>query len=116
VPNDEQFVFVGEAEAAIHHPEADLNRHEAANLDMSLEQLELHKLRHVNAEAEAIAIVTALPKKRFSVDPSAGAELVLALRTSENQPRPDEHFGDLQAAGSSELTFDLVREVDHQGY
>lgn len=81
VPNGEQFVFVGEAEAANHHPEADLNRHEAANLDMSLEQRELHKLRHVHAEAETIAIATTWPKTRFSVDPYAGEELVLVSDT-----------------------------------
>lgn len=116
VPNDEQIVFVGEAEDAIQHPEADSDRHEAANLDLSLEQFELHKLWHVHAKAATITIVTAWPKKRVGVDPNAGAELMLALRPGEIRPRPDEHPVDLQAAGSSELSFDLVREVTPKGY
>lgn len=135
-PIDGQFVFVGEADEAVYHPDADSDCHEPANLDLSLEQLELHKLRHVHTKAvhrvevtvyfnghhkhsfspaATIATVTAWAKKRFNIDPSAGAELVLALKPSGTQPRPDEHLGELLAPGTCELIFDLVREVTPQG-
>jgi hypothetical protein len=137
LPKEGQFVFVGEADEAVYHPEADSDCQEPANLDLSLEQLELHKLRHVHIKADyrvevtvyfnghhkhsfspaaTVATVTVWAKKRFNIDPSAGAELVLALRPSGTQPRPDQHLGELMTSVSCELLFDLVREVTPQGY
>ncbi len=136
LPGEGQFVFIGEADEAIHHPDADSDVHEPVNIDLTIEQLELHKHMHVHTRAvhrievtvyfnghhkrrfspaTTIATVTAWAKKRFQIDPSAGADLILSLRPNGKQPRPDEHLGELLTSGSCELEFDLVREITPQG-
>jgi hypothetical protein len=137
LPSDGQYVFVGEADEAIQNPDADSDFHKPADLDLSLDMLELDKYKHVHTRAvhrvevmvyfnashhkrrfspaTTIATVTAWAKERFHIDRSAGADLVLALRPSGKYPRQDEHLGELLEPGSRELAFDLVREVTPQG-
>lgn len=137
LPGEGQFVFVGEAEDAVHNPDAEADGHEPANIDLSLEQLELRKLKHVHTRAvhrvqvtvhfngahhkrrfspaTTIATVTAWAKNRFHVDPSGGADLVLALLPSKEIPRADVHLGELLKPGTDTLEFDLVREITPQG-
>jgi hypothetical protein len=136
LPNKEHFVFVGESDEAIHHPNND-DIHQPANIDLSIENLELHRQKHVHisavhrvevtvcfngvshnrrfSPATTIAVVTTWAKERFHVDPKDGADLILALKPSEEHPRIDQHLGDLLAPGSGELSFDLVREITPQG-
>ena len=137
LPEEGQFVFIGESDEAIHNPEAESDLHEPINIELTLEQLELHKHMHVHTHAihrvevevyynghkkrrfspaTTIETVTAWAKKKFNIDPSAGADLVLSLRPNNTQPRQDEHLGDLLVPGSCELVFDLVREITPQGW
>jgi hypothetical protein len=136
LPSEGQFVFIGEVDEAIHNPDSEADAHEPVNIELTLEQLELHKHKHVHTRtvhhvevtvffnghqkrqfspATTIATVTAWAKQRFKIDPSAGADLVLAIRPGGEHPRPDEHLGELLAPGSHVLEFDLVREVTPQG-
>lgn len=134
---DEQIVFIGEAEEAIHHPTEESDVHEPANIDSSIESLELHKHKHVHisevhrvevtifyngsnhkrrfSPAATIATVTTWAKERFHVDPNAGADLILALKPSDEHPRQDQHLGELLEQGSCDLAFNLVREITPQG-
>ncbi|MFD2274636.1 hypothetical protein ACFS07_35655 [Undibacterium arcticum] len=48
LPGADQFVFIGEAVEALDHPDADSDVHEAANIELTLEQLELRKHKHVH--------------------------------------------------------------------
>jgi len=52
---------------------------------------------------------------KFELNPHDSADLVLALKPSGAQPRPDEHLGELLGPHTHELQFDLVREVTPQG-
>jgi hypothetical protein len=122
---------------AIHLPNEDTDIHEPIDIDLSIESLALHKHRHVHisaahrievlvyfngikhkrrfSPATTIATVTAWAKMRFHVDPKDGADLILALKPSEEHPRPDQHLGELTEQGSCELAFDLAREITPQG-
>ncbi|QKL60738.1 hypothetical protein HI808_03205 [Ralstonia solanacearum] len=137
LPDHGQFVFVGESEEALHQPEAEADACDPANLELTLEQLGLHTHKHVHTRAvhrvevtvhfngqqhkrrfgpsTTIATVTTWAKRRFHIDPSAGAELVLAQRPTGEHPRPDVHLGELLSPGSHTLEFDLVREITPQG-
>ena len=64
--------------------------------------------------AATVARVLAWAKKRFKIDPAAGADYVLQLLPEKTIPRPEEHLGDLRL-GAKELEFDLVREVTPPG-
>jgi hypothetical protein len=136
-PADGQFVFVGEAEDEARSPEAEEDAHLPVDIELTLEALEIPRHKHVytravrrvevivffNANhhkhqfspAATVATVTSWAKKRFGIDPAAGADMVLAQRPSDSIPRPDEHLGELLAAGSHVLEFDLVAEVTPQG-
>jgi len=72
-----------------------------------------HRRRQFSPAA-TVATVLAWAKKRFKIDPAAGADYVLQLLPEKTVPRPDEHLGDLKP-GSKALEFDLVREVTPQG-
>ncbi len=137
VPHEELFVFVGESEEAIHQPNEDADIHEPADINLSVESLALFEHRHVHisaahrievtvyfnggnhkrrfSPATTIATVTTWAKMRFHVDPKDGADLILAVKPSEEHPRLDQHLGELIEKGSCELAFDLVREITPQG-
>ncbi len=133
---DGEVVFVGEPADALDNPDRDEDIQEPVDIDATLHALHVRELRHVHTRAvrrvevtvhfngerkrrfspaTTIATVTEWAKKRFKVDPAAGADLVLALRPTGVHPRPDEHLGELLQPGSSALEFDLVREVTPQG-
>ncbi|MGF6601789.1 hypothetical protein P3T23_006540 [Paraburkholderia sp. GAS448] len=136
LPGEGQFVFIGEVDEAIRLPDADADTHEPVDLELTIEQLELHKHKHVHTQsvhrvevtvffnghhkrrfspATTIATVTTWAKKRFNIDPSAGADFVLALRPTGQHPRPNEYLGELLEPGCHALEFDLVKEVTPQG-
>lgn len=139
LPRDGEVVFVGEPDDAIHNDEAE-NEEDAqapADLGATLGVLRVRELRHVHTRAvrrvevtvyfngkdrkrkfspaATVATVLAWAKKRFKIDPKAGADYVLSLRPDNTHPRPEEHLGDLLEPGSKSLEFDLVREVTPQG-
>lgn len=137
LPDDERIVFIGEAEEAIHHPSEESDVHEPVNIDSSIQSLELQKHKHVHisavhrvevtvfynggnhkrrfSPATTIATVTTWAKERFHVDPNAGADLILALKPSDEHPRQDQHLGELLEQGSCNLAFNLIREITPQG-
>lgn len=139
LPREGEVVFVGETDDAVHNPEAD-NEEDAqipAYLSATLGALRVRELRHVHTRvvrrievgvhfngkererkfspATTVATVLAWAKKRFGIDPNAGADYVLALRPDGTHPRQEEHLGELLKPGSKILEFDLVREVTPQG-
>ena len=137
LPEAGQMVFVGESDDAIRNPDAEADAHEPADIEMTLEVLELPRHRHVHTRAHhrievivryngerkrrfspaaPIAVVTAWAKKRFGIDPTTGADLILVLLPGKTQPRPDEHLSELLRPGQHVLEFDLVAEVKPQGW
>lgn len=139
LPRDGEVVFVGEPDDAMHNDEVE-NEEDAqapADLGATLGVLRIRQLRHVHtcavrrvevtvyfngkdrkrkfSPAATVATVLAWAKKRFKIDPKAGADYVLSLRPDSTHPRPEEHLGDLLKPGSKSLEFDLVREVTPQG-
>jgi hypothetical protein len=136
LPQEGHFVFVGEPEDAIHDPDAEADVHAPADTSLSLHALELTRHKHIHTRAPhrievtvryngehrrkfspaaTVATVTRWAKKRFHIDPVAGAEWVLALLPGKEQPRPSEHLGELLKPGSHSLEFELVREENPQG-
>jgi hypothetical protein len=139
LPGDGQFVFVGEPDDALRDPEgeAEEDTDTPADLGATLSVLRVRELRHVHTRAVSrievtvnfngkhrkrkfspaatVATVLAWAKKRFNIDPTAGADYVLQLLPEKTIPRPEEHLGDLKP-GAKSLEFDLVREVTPQGW
>jgi len=133
-------VFVGEWEEALQEPEDvedGFDQHEPVDVTKSLDELGLEHHRHVHihrcrhiavkvnfmgktkhhrfSPATTIATATAWARKKFHVDPATASEYVLQLCESTNQPRADEHLGELVTPGECSLCFDLVKEVTPQG-
>jgi hypothetical protein len=133
-------VFVGEClEALDELPEVDNGQdtHAPADLTNSLEQLDLrhhkhlhcHRCRHVAVEvnynnktkrhrfspATTIAVVTKWSLKKFELTDSAAADYVLRICGGPEQPRPNEHLGELVKAPDCRICFDIVKEVTPQG-
>lgn len=136
LPADAEVVFVGEADDALHKPDAEEDEQAAAPLDHTLRALQVAKLRHIHTRAAlrievtirfngkskkrrfspaaTVATVLTWAKRVFHIDLVGGADLVLALRPTGEQPRPDQHLGELRP-GALEFEFDLVREQTPQG-
>jgi hypothetical protein len=137
----EIFVFVGECESALKEPleiEDGTDEHEPVDIDLTLEVLEIHRHRHVHrhhcrhiavevnflgktkrhkfSPATTIAVVTEWARKKFpSLDAAAAAEFVLQICGTSAQPRSTDHLGELIAAATCSICFDLVKEVTPQG-
>lgn len=134
------FVFVGECHEALKEPaeiEDGVDQHEPADIDLTLEVLEIHRHRHVHVHhcrhvavqvnfggktkrhrfspATTIGVVTEWARKKFKLDAAAAAEYVLQICGTTTQPRSDEHLGELVAAATCAICFDLVKEVTPQG-
>jgi hypothetical protein len=133
-------VFVGEWDEAL--TEADdvedgADQHAPADATKTLGELELgrhrhvhvHRCRHVGVEvnfmskgkrhrfspAATVGAATAWARKKFHLDAATAAEYVLQLCKSTEQPRADQHLGELVTAPHCSLCFDLVKEVTPQG-
>jgi hypothetical protein len=134
------FVFVGECDEAL--TEADdvedgADQHAPADVTKTLHELELarhrhvhvHRCRHIGVEvnfvsrekrhrfspATTVAVAAAWARKKFRLDPATAVEYVLQLCKSPEQPRADQHLGELVKPGHCSLCFDLVKEVTPQG-
>jgi len=137
LPRGDEVVFIGECDDAVHKPDDGEDSHIPADVEATLHALRVRELRHVSTRAvrrievgvhfngkerkrkfspaTTVATVLAWAKKRFEIDPAAGADYVLALRPAGAHPRPEEHLGELLEPGSKSLEFDLVREITPQG-
>ncbi|HEX4826339.1 MAG TPA: hypothetical protein VFV19_18710 [Candidatus Polarisedimenticolaceae bacterium] len=136
----EVYVFVGECGEALtelEDVEDGVDKHDPADVNLTLEELDLrrhrhvhvHKCRHVAVEvhfsgqtkrhrfspATTIAVVTTWARRKLHLDPAAAAEYVLQLCNSTERPRADRHLGELVQAAVCSICFNLVREVTPQG-
>jgi hypothetical protein len=133
------FVFVGECEEALIEPEDSdgVDQDAPVDINITLEALEIkrhrhvhyHRCRHVAVEvnfggdtkhrkfspATTIGVVTQWARKKFRLDGAAAAEYVLQICKSTDQPRSDEHLGELVEAPKCSICFDLVKEITPQG-
>jgi hypothetical protein len=137
---DELLVFVSEWEEALAEPDEVENGEDAhvpVDLSLTIEALELHIHRHVHVHkcrrvavevhfngvtkrhrfspATTISIVTQWARKKFKLDPAAGAEYVLHICDTTKQPRPSEHLGELVEPPGCAICFKLVKEITPQG-
>lgn len=137
LPRDGEYVYVGESRHARENPDANKDEHHAADLDLTVEQLDLPAKRHIHTRTvhsisvavefngntltrhfspnTTVETVLVWAKHRLQIDPVAGAEYVLELEPSGEIPRMDEHLGDLLTKGQDKLKFKLVKEVNPQG-
>lgn len=135
LPGEGQFVFVGDA--IEDRDNGDEDAHLPAELERTLADLGIARHGHVHTRvvrrvrvtvhyngqevqrrfspAATVELVTAWAKRKLKLDPQASADLVLALKPSLEQPRPDQRLGELLTPGAHELEFDLVREITPQG-
>lgn len=137
---DELFVFVGECEEALEEADAvedGADEHAPIDIDLTLEVLEIHRHRHADCHrcrhvavevnfggktkrhrfspAATVGVATQWARRKFHLDSAAAAEYVLRLCGSTTEPRSDEHLGELVAATTCSICFDLVKEVTPQG-
>jgi hypothetical protein len=137
---EELLVFVGEWEEALAEPEEVENGEDAhvpVDLSLTIEVLELHRHRHVHVHkcrrvavevhfnggtkrhrfspATTIAVVTQWARRKFKLDPAAGAEYVLQICDTTKQPRASEHLGELVEPLVCAICFKLVKEITPQG-
>ena len=133
-------VFVGASNEALSAPasaEDETDTQVPADLDRTLEALDLHRHRHVHcyrclriavvvnfgggakrrkfSPAATIEVVTQWARRRFGLDDAAADELVLQICGTNIRPRPDKHLGELREAADCNVCFDLVPEVTPQG-
>lgn len=135
LPEQGQFVFVGEA--VDDREDAEEDTHAPADIDRTFAELGIFHRAHIHTQAvhrvqvtvhfngqevhhrfspaATIARVTAWSKRKLKLDPQGSADLVLSLKPSNAQPRPDQHLGELLPPGAHALEFDLVREITPQG-
>jgi hypothetical protein len=137
---DDILVFVGECEEALREPddaEDGADQHAPVDVSLTLEVLEIrrhrhvhcHRCRHVAVEvnfggktkhrkfspAATVGVVAQWARKKFHLDAAAAAEYVLQVCKTTDQPRSDEHLGELVEASKCSICFDLVKEVTPQG-
>ena len=137
---EELLVFVSEWEEALAEPDEVENgedTHVPVDFSLTIEALELHRHRHVHVHkcrrvavevhfnggtkrhrfspATTIAVVTQWARKKFKLDPAAGAEYVLHICDTTTQPRPSEHLGELVEPPVCAICFKLVKEITPQG-
>jgi len=138
--HDDILVFVGECEEALAEPEdmADgADEHAPVDIELTLEALNIrphhhvhcHRCRHVAVEvnfgggskkrrfspAATVAVVTKWARRKFHLDPAAATEYVLHICDDNEQPRSDQHLGELVGHDACSLCFNLVKEITPQG-
>ena len=138
---DDMLVYVGECVEALEEDvEADngSDLHEAIDINLTIEVLEVRRRRHVHrhtcariavevhflgetkrrrfSPATTIETVTAWARRKFSnLDQTAASEYVLEICDTKVQPRADEHLGEVVKHGECAICFNLVKEVTPQG-
>ena len=134
------FVFVGECDDALKAPEGVENgadTHVPADIDRTLDELDLEKHRHIHcyacpevdttilfsdkvlnrkfSPATTIEVATGWARMNLRLDQAAASEFVLQLSGTTDQPRPSQHLGELVKDGECTLSFELVKEMTPQG-
>ena len=111
--------------------------HVPANLDCTLDDLDLEKHRHIHCHccpevdttvnftgkelnhkfspAATIEVATRWSIMNLRLDPEAALDFVLQLSGTTDQPRPSQHLGELVNDGECDLSFELVKEMTPQG-
>lgn len=137
---EELLVFVSEWEEALREPEEiedGEDGHTPVDLSLTIEAVELHRHRHLHVHkckrvavevqfngrtkrhrfspATTISVVTKWARSKFKLDPAAGAEYVLQVCDTNQQPRPSEHIGELVEPTTCAIVFNLVKEITPQG-
>jgi hypothetical protein len=138
--NDDVLVFVGEWEEAVEEElgiDDGADQHSPVDATLTLEVLKVdihrhvhcHTCRHVAAQvnfsgqtkhhkfspATTVGVVTRWARRKFRLDPVAAADYVLQLCGTSNQPRSNQHLGELVDGSTCSLCFDFVKEVTPQG-
>ena len=133
-------VFVGECDDALKAPEGGENgadTHVPADLDRTLDDLNLEKHRHIHCHccpeivtivhfsgkelnrkfspATTIEVATQWSRMNLRLDAAAASEFILQLTGTTDQPRPSQHLGELVQGGECTLSFELVKEMTPQG-
>ena len=133
-------VFVGECDEAMREAddvEDGADQHAPVDANQTVDALGVrahhhvhhHRCRHVVVDvnfggqtkhrrfspATTIAVVTAWARKKFRLDPASASEFRLQVCGTKNQPRDDEHLGELVEVPKCAICFDLVKEVTPQG-
>lgn len=133
-------IFVGECvEALDEADEIDGGADAQAPVDISLtlavldihrhRHVHVHRCRHVAVEVNfggktkrhrfapntTVGVATDWARRKFHLDPAVAAEYVLQICGSTDQPRSDEHLGDLVQGETCSLCFDLVKELTPKG-
>lgn len=136
----ELLVFVGEWEEALSEAseiENGEDSHAPVDVSLTIEALELDRHHHLHVHrckrvavevrfngvtkrhrfspATTIAVVTQWARKKFNLDPAAGADYVLEICDTTKHPRPNEHLGELVEPPMCAICFKLVREITPQG-
>jgi hypothetical protein len=133
-------IFVGECVEALS--EADdidggADEHGPVDIDMTFAVLEIHRHRHVHVHRcrhiavdvnfggktkrhrfspnTTVGVATDWARRKFHLDPAVAGEYVLQLCGSTDQPRSDEHLGDLVQGETCSMCFDLVKELTPKG-
>lgn len=138
--NDDVLVFVGECEEAIEEElEVDGGADQQSPVDASLtlevlqvgihRHVHCHTCRHVAVEvnfsgqtkrhkfspATTVGVVTRWARRKFRLDRAAASDYVLQLCGTSEQPRSNQHLGELVGGSTCSLCFDFVKEVTPQG-
>lgn len=133
-------VFVGECNDAIKAPDGDGNgadAHLPADLDRTLDELDVDKHRHIHCHfcpeivttvnfagkvlnrkfspAATVEVATQWSRMNLRLDAASASEFVLQLSGTTEQPRPGQHLGELVQDGECTLSFELVKEMTPQG-
>ena len=133
-------VFVGECEECLKEPdeiEDGADEHAPVDIGLTLEALKLHRHRHIHCHrcrhvavevnfggktkrhrfspATTVGVVTEWARRKLRLDAAAAAEYVLQICNGTEQPRSDQHLGELVDAPTCSICFDLVKEVTPQG-
>jgi hypothetical protein len=69
---------------------------------------EAHTKRHRFSPATTVATATEWAKRKFKLTDTDAQHYVLQIHDSTQQPRPDEHLGELVHGHDCELCFDVV--------
>jgi hypothetical protein len=137
---DGMHIFVGECVEALNEAdEIDDGADEQApvNVSLTLAVLEIHRRRHVHVHRcrhvavdanfggktkrhrfspnTTVGVATEWARRKFHLDPAVAGEYVLQLCGSPDQPRSDEHLGDLVQGETCSLCFDLIKELTPKG-
>jgi hypothetical protein len=133
-------IFVGECVEALGEAdevENGADGHAPVDIDLTLEVLEIRRHRHVHVHRcrhvavgvhfdgktkrhrfspnSTVGVATDWARRKFHLDAAVAGEYVLQLDGSTDEPRSDEHLGDLVQGEACSIEFNLVKELTPKG-